>query len=162
MFLLSVYSSSNSLRTLILKETNRHFSFSVFLFCCHILPILFLGKRSADFLFIWNQAFSGWNCLFCLQAERWKHFYPSMNKEDSVFIYTSEHCIIWAFNLFFFFSWKKFFLNQTIPASEFSSLRRFEYFRTLLYLFLYTELSQKPIVIRVKFQLIFTPGCDTK
>lgn len=101
MFLFSVYSSSNSLRTLILKETNRHFSFSVFLFCCHILPSLFLGKRSADFLFIWNQTFWGWNCLFCLQAERWKHLYLSMNKEDYAYIYTSEHCIIWAFHLFF-------------------------------------------------------------
>lgn len=44
MFLLAVYSSSNSLRTLMLKETSRHFSFSVFLFCSCILPILLGGE----------------------------------------------------------------------------------------------------------------------
>lgn len=44
MFLLAIYSSSNSLRTLMLKETSRHFSFSVFLFCSCILPILLGGE----------------------------------------------------------------------------------------------------------------------
>lgn len=44
MFLLAVYSSSNSLRTLMLKETSRHFSFSVFLFCSCILPVLLGGE----------------------------------------------------------------------------------------------------------------------
>lgn len=163
MFLLAVYSRSNSRRTLMPKETSRHFSFSVFFSILLLYFASSFGRKSTDFLFIWNQSYSGLNCLFCLQAERWKLLHLAINKYVSAYICMCEQCIIWAFHPFF--SEDIYVLAKTIPASDLSSLRNFQYFQTLACLLLYPELSPShwlPILIKVKFQLIFIPGCDTE
>lgn len=67
--------------------------------------------------------------------------------------------------LYFFLKYNVFVLANNIPASEFSYFRSLKYFQPWLFLPLQSEPNPfhwLAIVIEVKFQLIYTPGCATE
>lgn len=64
-----------------LKETSRHFSCSVLLFCSHILPVPF-GMGSTDFLLLKPKLIQVETvCSICKKKDG-KHLYPATKKED--------------------------------------------------------------------------------
>lgn len=108
MFLLAVYSSSNSLRTLMLKETSRHFSFSVFLFCSCLFFCLFFWEEKY-WLSVYLKSISFRFKLPLLLTRRKMETFASCYKQVWFGLYTLfTHAYNLSISCFF---WNKIFMS---------------------------------------------------